>query len=74
VKRTSRSKSERIKVKMLQSSNAGKRSIKSIACRARRSGEWENTLAKQKYTPVFRARAGSIKYISFFLILIGFKG
>jgi hypothetical protein len=28
----------------------------------------------EKYTPVFRARAGLTKVISFFIRLIGFKG
>jgi hypothetical protein len=39
---------------------------------ARGSGEWEDTYAKQKYTPVLRAR-GVTKVYLFFFRLIGFK-
>jgi hypothetical protein len=66
VKRTSRSKSERIKIKMLRSSNAGKRSIKSMACRARRSGGWENTLALAKVYSCFSRARGLLSVYLFF--------
>jgi hypothetical protein len=67
VKRDGRSKPERIKVKMELCSSVGLRNTKSILG-VPREGNRENTVASQKYTPVFRARAGSLKYIFFFNI------
>jgi hypothetical protein len=46
---------------------------KKMLVRGRVGGEWEYTVALQKYTPVLRAR-GILQCISFFIILIGFKG
>jgi hypothetical protein len=54
-------------IKMLRSSNAGERSIKSMACGHVGVKKGEDTVASQKYTPVLRAR-GVTKGISFFFI------
>jgi hypothetical protein len=62
----SRSKGERIKIKMLRSNNAGWRSIKRGLLGERGRGKWEDTVASQKYTPVFRARARSNNISLFF--------
>jgi hypothetical protein len=55
-KGVSRSKWERIDVKMELCSNAGERSIKRDYVWSWKRGEGEYTVASQKYTPVPRAR------------------
>jgi hypothetical protein len=62
----SRSKSERIKVKMERSSNAGWGSIKSIACRPRRKEIGRILLLRKSILLDFRARAGLTKRYLFF--------
>jgi hypothetical protein len=48
--------------------------IKRVCVGMEGAGKWENTYAKQKYTPAFSRARGVTKYNSFFLIIIGFKG
>jgi hypothetical protein len=48
--------------------------IKRVCVGMEGAGKWENTYAKQKYTPVLSRARGVTKYNSFFLIVIGFKG
>jgi hypothetical protein len=50
---------ERINVKMELCSNLGKRKIKRIACGHEGRGEWEFTVALQKYTPVSSRARGT---------------
>jgi hypothetical protein len=73
VGRGRRSQHERIIIKWAQPS-AGERSTKSVLCGHGRSGGRENTYAKQKYTPGSSRARGVTKSISFFLLIIGFKG
>jgi hypothetical protein len=73
VKRTSRSKVERIMIKILRSNSVREGNTKRGTCGARRSGEWENTYAKQKYTPVSSRARGVYNVSLFFLLIIGFK-
>jgi hypothetical protein len=54
--------------------SAEKGSTKSVLCGHGRSGGRENTCAKQKYTPGSSRARGVTKSISFFLLIIGFKG
>jgi hypothetical protein len=68
VKRTSRSKVERIMIKILRSNSVREGNTKRGACGARRSGEWENTLALAKVYSCFFARARGLQCISFFFI------
>jgi hypothetical protein len=71
----SRSKSERISIKMELCSSAEVGSTKSILCGAREERGMGSLLLRSKSILLFfRARAGSTKCISFFFILIGFKG
>jgi hypothetical protein len=51
-----RSKSERIENKMTCNVNPGLRRIKRVLCVGASKRNKENTVALQKYTPVFRAR------------------
>jgi hypothetical protein len=53
---------------MVRSTSAGKRSIKSILVEPRVWGKWEDTVALQKYTPVFAGARHLLKYIFFFNI------
>jgi cell division ATPase FtsA len=55
---TSRSKDERIKIKMGEAQAEGVEAKKDTL-RAVGAGEQENTIASQKYTPVVRARGVS---------------
>jgi hypothetical protein len=64
VKRRSRSKKERIKVKMRRSLSSGWGRTKKV--RGGTSGSGKGSI-DEIYTPVFRARAGSTKCIFFFL-------
>jgi hypothetical protein len=66
VKRTSRSKVERIMIKIMRSISVRVGNTKRGACGARRSGEWEDTVALAKVYSWFFARAGSTMYLFFF--------
>jgi hypothetical protein len=54
-----RSKDERIDLKMGLVPIWDRRKIKSEPCKARKCGEWEDTLASQKYTPVSSRARGT---------------
>jgi hypothetical protein len=73
VKRTSRSKSERIEIKMGEAQCGSGEHKKYTLWGARRS-EIGSILEQSKSILLWFARAGSLQCISFFLILIGFKG
>jgi hypothetical protein len=67
----SRSKDERIINKMVRSANSRVWRIKRGWVGTSGWEEWENTYAKQKYTPVSSRARGTKQYISFFLLIIG---
>jgi hypothetical protein len=75
VKRQGRSKAERIKIKMLRSSNSGKRRIKRVCVGSSKRGKGRILLLKAKvYSWIFARARGLLNITLFFLLLIGFKG
>jgi hypothetical protein len=71
---TSRSKEERIRNKMMRSIRPREGRAKRAQCGGRGCGGREYTCAKQKVYSCFSRARGLLNSVSFFLLIIGFKG